>query len=583
MQRASRSRHAVANRARCLSAPASTGFKRFPVLRTQDTGQDLVRNPLFNKGTAFMMSERDRLGIRGLLPPKVLSMDAQLDNEMANIRKLTDPLMKNLAMQDLQDRNETLFHRLLIDNIHELAPVVYTPTVGKVCQHFGDNFRRGRGMYFSSKDKGEMSAMTYNWAAKDIQIVVVTDGSRILGLGDLGANGMGIPIGKLALYCACGGIAPHRVLPVMLDLGTDNLDLLNHPHYLGVQHRRLQGSDYYELLDEFMAAIQTRWPKALIQFEDFSSDKASPILDTYRHDYLCFNDDVQGTGAAVLAGILGSLRQRGKGAAGLLEERVIMCGAGSAGMGILKQLLDAMQVHGISRDEAAKALYLVDYTGCVGSSTERDELTRQQVAASKGALDGAKLPALIEAVRPTMIIGCTGKGGLFTEEVVSKMAAASDRPAIFALSNPTANSECTAEEAYVWSKGRAIYASGSPMAEVILDGKKLIPSQCNNMYIFPGVGLGASLAGSKRVTDRMFIKAAEAVADSISDAELAEGRVFPQLTTIREVSKAVAIAVYQSAIDEDVATIYPKERETIVENVNRRFYDPSYVTLARGE
>lgn len=505
----------LAGRGRALAAAA---FKRFPVLRSQDTGQDLVRNPLFNKGTAFKMSERDRLGIRGLLPPKTLSMDAQLDNEMANIRKLTDPLMKNLAMQDLQDRNETLFHRLLIDNIHELAPVVYTPTVGKVCQHFGDNFRRGRGMYFSSKDKGEMSAMTYNWAAKDIQIVVVTDGSRILGLGDLGANGMGIPIGKLALYCACGGIAPHRVLPVTLDLGTDNLDLLNHPHYLGVQHRRLQGDDYYELLDEFMAAIQTRWPKALIQFEDFSSDKASAILDMYRHDYLCFNDDVQGTGAAVLAGILGSLKQKGKPAAGLLDERIVMCGAGSAGMGILKQLLDAMEVHGASRERAASALYLADYTGCVGAARPDDEPTKQQVAAGKAALDGLPLPALIDAVKPTMIIGCTGKGGLFTEEVVSKLAAGCARPAIFALSNPTANSECTAEEAYLWTGGRAIYASGSPMAEVVLDGKRLIPSQCNNMYIFPGVGLGASLAGSKRVTDRMFIKAAEAVAEAIQPA-----------------------------------------------------------------
>jgi malate dehydrogenase (oxaloacetate-decarboxylating)(NADP+) len=585
MQRCRATRPVVAA-ARLLSADAS---KRYPVLRTGDTGQSLVRNPLFNKGTAFKMSERDRLGIRGLLPPKVLSMDAQLENELMNLRKLTDPLMKNLAMQDLQDRNETLYHRLLIDNIMELAPIVYTPTVGKVCQHFGDNFRRGRGMYFSSKDKGEMSAMTFNWAAKDIQIVVVTDGSRILGLGDLGANGMGIPIGKLALYCACGGIAPHRVLPVMLDLGTDNLDLLNHPHYLGVQHKRLQGAEYYELLDEFMAAIAQRWPKALIQFEDFSSDKASQILGMYRNDYLCFNDDVQGTGAAVLAGILGSLRQRGKGAAGLKEERIVMCGAGSAGMGILKQLLDALEVHGISREQAAEALYLCDYSGCVGKYTPAapdkvendDDATKRLVAHSKGALDGLPLHQLIKAVKPTLLIGCTGKGGLFTEEVVSAMAAGCERPAIFALSNPTANSECTAEEAYVWTKGKAIYASGSPMAEVMLDGKRLIPSQCNNMYIFPGVGLGASLAGAKRVTDRMFIKAAEAVADSLQPADIAEGRVFPQLQTIREVSKAVALAVYQSAIDEEVATIYPKERETIVENVNRRFYDPTYVPLAR--
>lgn len=603
-------------------APVS---RRYPVLRINEYGHDLVRDPLFNKGTAFKMSERDRLGIRGLLPPKVLTMEAQLDKELANIRKLNDPLMKNLAMQDLQDRNETLFHRLLVDNINELAPIVYTPTVGKVCQHFGDNFRRGRGMYFSSKDKGEMSAMINNWHAKDIQIVVVTDGSRILGLGDLGANGMGIPIGKLALYCACGGIAPHRVLPVTLDFGTDNLDLLNHPHYLGVQHRRLQGADYAELLQEFMDAIQQRYPKALIQFEDFSSDKAADILEMYRHDYLCFNDDVQGTGAAVLAGILGALRLQGLQPADLAKQRVLMCGAGSAGLGIIKQLLDAYEVQGVPREEAAKSLFLVDYTGVVGKGGSGDPV-RDAVADGKDSLDGLQLSAAIDAVKPHLIIGCTGKGGLFTEEIVRKMGAAHERPAIFALSNPTANAECTAEEAYTWTDGRAIFAAGSPMDDVTLKGKRLVPSQCNNMYIFPGVGLGASISGSKRVSDAMFVKAAEAVADCLTEAvrankrareksarersartarvrrrpcertgpplrarrprprvqDLAEGRVFPQLPGIRDVSMAVATAVYQTALDEQIATIYPKERETVVEYVARRFYDPTYVPLVRA-
>lgn len=417
-----------------------------------------------------------------------------------------------------------------------------------------------------------------------------------------------IPIGKLALYCACGGIAPHRVLPVTLDLGTDNLDLLNHPTYLGVQHRRLQGEEYFELLQEFMDAIQQRWPKALIQFEDFSSDKAATILDMYRNDYLCFNDDVQGTGAAVLAGILGTLRQRGLGPEALLDERIVMCGAGSAGMGILKQLLDAMEDHGVARHLAAQRLYLADYTGCVGKPS--GDPLKDLIAAGKEAEDGLALPELISKVKPTMIIGCTGKGGLFTEDVIKRLCAGTDRPSVFALSNPTANSECTAEEAYVWSEGKVVFASGSPMAPVELNGKTFYPSQCNNMYIFPGVGLGASLAGSKMVSDRMFVKAAEAVAAVLTKEvrgapapaqppkaprltcqawlanptqELAKGQVFPQLQRIRDVSTAVAIAVYQSAIDEELATIYPKERETIAENVRRRFYNPVYVPLARTE
>ena len=329
-----------------------------PALRVTPTGKNLLSTPTFNKGGAFGLGERDRLGLRGLLPPRRLTMKQQIERTEAQLAKEDSMIRKNLYLRDLLDTNETLFHRVLLDNIKELAPAVYTPTVGQACVEFGEMFRRPRGMYFNSHDLGDMSAMMYNWKAKDVHVACVTDGSRILGLGDLGANGMGIPIGKLALYCAAGGIAPHRVLPIMFDAGTNNEELLNSDTYLGLQHERLEGDEYYEMLDEFMAAVYNRYPNVFLQFEDFSSDKAMDILNRYRDDYLCFNDDVQGTGAVSVAGLMSALRLQGKPVDALKDQRILIAGAGSAGIGVATALADAMVLQGLSREDVRMSLFL---------------------------------------------------------------------------------------------------------------------------------------------------------------------------------------------------------------------------------
>jgi malate dehydrogenase (oxaloacetate-decarboxylating)(NADP+) len=326
-------------------------------------GADILHSPLFNKGTAFKSGERDRLRFRGLLPHRVMNIHKQKERFLMSLRDQDSNIRKNIMLEDLHDRNETLYHRILVDHIEEMAPLIYTPTVGQACQELSARFRRPRGMYFTEEDRGHMAAMVYNWPQKDVQVIVVTDGSRILGLGDLGANGMGIPVGKLSLYCAAGGIAPHRVLPVVLDVGTDNEELLNDDLYLGVQKRRLRGPEYYQLVDEFMSAVRYRWPKVLVQFEDFDSSVAQRLLDKYRHTHLCFNDDIQGTGATTLAGLLGALRAKGEDVNSLGDQRILIAGAGSAGIGIGQVLYQAMLEQGYSEQQARDAFFVVDQNG----------------------------------------------------------------------------------------------------------------------------------------------------------------------------------------------------------------------------
>mmetsp|Transcript_9077 Transcript_9077/g.27150 ORF Transcript_9077/g.27150 Transcript_9077/m.27150 type:complete len:395 (+) Transcript_9077:193-1377(+) len=335
----------------------------FPPIKVPVRGADILTNPLFNKGTAFKSGERDRLRLRGLLPPRMTNIHNQKERILAAIRAEESDIRKHILLEDLHDRNETLYHQLIIDHIEEMAPLIYTPTVGQACKEFGARYRRPRGMYFTEEDRGHMAAMVHNWPHDDVHVVVVTDGSRILGLGDLGANGMGIPIGKLSLYCAAGGIAPHRVMPVVLDVGTDNEELLNHPFYLGVQKPRITGDKYFHLVDEFMRAVRFRWPNVLVQFEDFSSDKAQTLLNMYRREHLCFNDDIQGTGATTLAGILGALRAKGESVNSLGKQRIVIAGAGSAGIGVGQVLMDAMIEQGYTEEAAKKAFFVVDQDG----------------------------------------------------------------------------------------------------------------------------------------------------------------------------------------------------------------------------
>lgn len=462
----------------------------------------------------------------------------------------------------------------------EMAPIIYTPTVGQACNEFAMRYRRPRGMYFCEEDRGHMAAMTYNWPQNDVRVIVVTDGSRILGLGDLGANGMGIPIGKLSLYCAAGGIAPHRVMPVVLDVGTDNEALLKDKFYLGVQKPRLHGAKYYHLVDEFVQAVRHRWPDVLIQFEDFSSDKAQKILNKYRDEILCFNDDIQGTGATTLAGVLGGLRAKGEKPTSLGDQRILIAGAGSAGVGVGQVLLQAMMEQGHSEEEAKKCFFVADEKGLLG--TDRlSELSPEQALFARDTDGGLSLNEIVNKYKPTMLLGMTAVGGLFNEKLIRDMATHCERPIIFPLSNPTSKAEVSAKHAYEWSDGRCIFASGSPFDSVELDdGRKFFPTQCNNMFVFPGLGLGATLSGAKTVSDRMLYVAAEALANYVTEDELAEGKVFPKLDTIRDVSKKVAIAVIQEAVRTGQASkLTKKDLDCLDTFVSNKMYDPVYVPL----
>lgn len=542
-------------------------------------GSDILFTPLFNKGTAFKRGERDRLRFRGLLPHKVMNISLQKERFLLALRAEGSNIRKNLMLEDLHDRNETLYHRVLVDHIEEMAPYIYTPTVGQACMEFAARFRRPRGMYFTREDRGHMAAMVYNWPNQDVHVICVTDGSRILGLGDLGANGMGIPIGKLSLYCAAGGIAPHRVLPVVFDAGTDNPELLEDPFYLGIPESRLKGAAYYRMMDEFMEAVRFRWPNAMVQFEDFSSDVAQTLLDRYRDDHLCFNDDIQGTGATALAGILSALRAKHQPVTALGDQRVVIVGAGSAGIGIAQVLKQAMLEQGRTEEEASDTFFILDQEGLIG--TQRPDLNDEQQVFARPTGDRKSLVQVIEENKPTILLGVTAVGGLFTEKIVRAFHEnCPERPILFPLSNPTTKAECTAEQAYEWTNGECIFASGSPFDPVAWGNTTLYPSQCNNMYVFPGLGLGATVSGAKKVSDRMLYIAAEALANYVSDEDMATGRLFPKLPQIRQVSHAIAVAICREAIRDGLATkVSEADLDNLEAIVHRKMYYPEYVPL----
>jgi len=554
-------------------------------IRVTADGKGVLNNSTFNKGEAFTLGERDRFHIRGLLPPRKLTMKEQVQRIEVQLSKEKTMIRKNRYMRDLLDNNETLFHRVLVDNIKELAPVIYTPTVGEACIEFGEAFRRPRGMYFNFHDQGDMAAMMYNWDSKDVQVIVVTDGSRILGLGDLGANGMGIPIGKLALYTSVGGVAPHRVLPIMFDAGTDNERLLNDPFYLGLKHRRLQGDCYYRMMDEFVQAVFNRYPKVLLQFEDFSSDKAMDILNRYRHKYCVFNDDIQGTGAVAVAGILGALRVQQKPPEDLKNQRYLIAGAGSAGIGVAKALVDTMVLEGMSREDAYNKFWICDINGVLRSSNELNEAQKpfgkSDETAGLSPLECARM------VKPTVLLGLSACRGAFSEDLIREISKYCERPVIYPLSNPISVAECTNKEAIQWSEGRAIFASGSPFQPIEYNGKTYVPSQCNNMYIFPGLGFGAAVSQSKIVSDKMIHAASIAVAEMVTEEESQNGMVFPELNRIREVSQHVALKVALCSVKEGYArneTLKSiSDEEEFKGYLLSKTYDPVYVPLVRKE
>ena len=506
------------------------------------TGTALLNDARHNKSTAFTKEERERFGLRGLLPAAVCGQDTQLTRMLENLRRKEHDIEKYIALRALEGRNERLFYRALIEHTTELLPLVYTPTVGQACREFAHIFRQSRGLYITPEDRGFVRQLLDNWPERDVRVIVVTDGERILGLGDLGANGMGIPIGKLSLYTAFAGIDPSQCLPVQLDVGTNNRELREDPLYLGWNHERVQGDAYDALVEEFVDAVQDAYPNALIQFEDFLTPNAYRLLRRYRDEVLCFNDDIQGTAAVSLAGVYASTRVNG---ARFEDLRVMFLGAGSAATGIGDLMTRALVDAGLSNEEALRHLWFVDVNGLIVES--RDDLMAHNLPYAH-AHERMDFVEAIRAIRPHVLIGATGQPGTFTREVVTTMAEINARPVIFALSNPTSRAECTAEQAYRWSEGRALFASGSPFGAVELDdGRTMHPAQGNNAYVFPGIGLGAIGSGARRVTDEMFLAAARALADEVSEDDLAKGALYPPLSRIRELSLSVATSVADAA------------------------------------
>ncbi|MEE8339636.1 MAG: NAD-dependent malic enzyme [Xanthomonadales bacterium] len=532
-------------------------------------GVEILHDPVRNKGTAFTDAERDALNLRGLLPPRVHSPAEQELRVLGNIRDKPTDLERYLYLVALQDRNETLFYRVIMHNLEEMMPLIYTPTVGKACQEFQHIFRQSRGFYISIHDRGHIREILQNWPHKEARIIVVTDGERILGLGDLGAQGMGIPIGKLSLYTACAGIHPTQCLPIMLDVGTNNLSLLNDPLYNGLEQRRVRGEAYDELFEEFIVAAQEVFPGILIQLEDFGNMNAFRLLEQYRGRACLFDDDIQGTGAVAVSGIIGALRITG---GKLSEQRLLFLGAGEAGIGIADTFVAALAEEGIPTAQAREQCWFVDSQGLLVADRETIAPHKQRYAREQPPI--ASFLEAVKTLKPTAILGLSGQPGTFTQEVIEAMAEINERPIIFALSNPTSKAECTAEQAYGWTDGRAIFASGSPFDPVQLGNRTFVPGQGNNAYIFPGVGLGIIVSRSREVTNEMFLAAAHSLASQVTDSDLERGCVYPPLSRIRKVSALIALEVAKIAWSEGLAE--REEPEDILADIREHMYLPVY-------
>ncbi|KAA0200532.1 NADP-dependent malic enzyme mitochondrial [Fasciolopsis buskii] len=540
-------------------------------------GIDVMRDPSTNKGTAFTLRERQLLGIHGLLPPAVLTMEQQIEKMMSNLVKLSGDLERYSFLTGLQDRNERLFYKLIIENVEYCMPLIYTPTVGMACQLYGAVFRRPRGLYITVHDRHHIMSMLQNWPEDDVRAIVVTDGERILGLGDLGAYGMGIPIGKLSLYTALAGVHPKHCLPILLDVGTNNEALLNEPIYTGIRHRRIQDERYDELIENFMRAVVKKYGRdCLVQFEDFGNRNAFRLWHRYRNDYCTFNDDIQGTAAVTVAGLLAADRLTGR----KLEDNVFLfVGAGEAATGIAELLKTSLECTGLSEEEALKRIYMFDKDGLLvanrpeGSVTEHNQIFAHNVEPMRDLVE------IVKKYKVTAIIGASGVHGLFTHSVLEQVGKNCERPIIFALSNPTSKSECTAEEAYTVTEGRCVFASGSPFGPVTIDvggvKKTFQPGQCNNSYIFPGIGLAITACRIRPVKSQLFVYAAQCLAEQVSETDLQAGRVFPPLKAIRQVSLKIAERVVEHAYEANLCKLQPKPKD-LTWHLVHNMYNPDY-------
>ena len=540
----------------------------------QPRGVAVLRNPWLNRGSVFTEEERDRLGLRGLLPPRVSTFADQVSRLKEVIDSEAAPINKYLTLESVHASDEALYFQLVMENVEEYMPLIYTPTVGEACQKFSHIFRYARGLYISSEDRGRVRELVANVPNHDVDIIVVTDGQRILGLGDLGVNGMGIPVGKLALYTACAGVNPQRALPVTLDVGTNNEEFLKDPLYMGLRQHRVTGPEYMALVEEFITAVRERWPNVLIQFEDFQNTNAFALLDAWRDRVTCFNDDIQGTAAVVVTGLytaVRALKQK------LSDQRILFLGAGAAATGIAHLIADAMAEDGIDRNEALKRIALFDSKGLV-SSTRGDKLAPNKVPFAQAYENTTDFAQAIRQLKPTCIIGVSAQGGAFTEDVVKAMCEVNARPMIFALSNPTSKAECTAKQAYTWSEGKCLFACGSPFAPVAVGNKTFVPRQGNNSYVFPGIGFGCIFVRAKTIPNQIFLTAAKTLANLVGESDLANGSLYPPLSQVRELSAHIAVAVADYCFKNGLAQVErPADLDKAVREAMWQPTDPKFV------
>ncbi len=546
-------------------------------------GPVLLEFPLLNKGSAFTLEERDNFNLHGLLPEAVETIEEQAERAWRQYQDFTGDIDKHIYLRNIQDTNETLFYCLLDSHLSEMLPIIYTPTVGEACEHFSDIYRRARGLFISYGNRDKIDDMLQNATKQNVKVIVVTDGERILGLGDQGIGGMGIPIGKLSLYTACGGISPAYTLPVVLDAGTNNPQRLNDPLYMGWRHPRITGEEYQEFVEMFIQAVKRRWPEVLLQFEDFAQKNATPLLNRYRDELCCFNDDIQGTAAVTLGCLLAASHAAGS---RLRDQTVVFLGAGSAGCGIAEQIVAEMRTEGLSEDEARSRVLMVDRFGLL-----TDKLANlldfqaplvqhsDQIAHWQLSSDSISLLDVVRNAKPTVLVGVSGQPGLFSEEIIREMHSHCPRPIVMPLSNPTSRVEATPEDVIRWTDGAALVATGSPFAPVQHKDKVYPIAQCNNAYIFPGIGLGVLASGAKRVTESMLIAASRALAECSPLVNGADGALLPDINDIQGVSKVIAMEVGKAAQIAGVAIVTPEDVLSVA--IEHNFWHPGYRSYRR--
>nr|WP_113867409.1 NAD-dependent malic enzyme [Brenneria salicis]NMN91988.1 NAD-dependent malic enzyme [Brenneria salicis ATCC 15712 = DSM 30166]RBP61295.1 NAD-dependent malic enzyme [Brenneria salicis ATCC 15712 = DSM 30166]RLM30298.1 NAD-dependent malic enzyme [Brenneria salicis ATCC 15712 = DSM 30166] len=546
-------------------------------------GPILLEFPLLNKNSAFTEEERADFNLHGLLPEAVETIEEQAERAWRQYQEFKNDIEKHVYLRNIQDTNETLFYRLLDAHLSEMMPIIYTPTVGEACEHFSDIYRRARGLFISYPNRAHIDDMLQNATKQNVKVIVVTDGERILGLGDQGIGGMGIPIGKLSLYTACGGISPAYTLPVVLDVGTNNPQRLNDPLYMGWRHPRITDDDYYEFVDEFIQAVKRRWPDVLLQFEDFAQKNATPLLNRYRDEICSFNDDIQGTAAVALGSLIAASRAAGS---QLRDQTVVFLGAGSAGCGIAEQIIAQMKSEGLSADEARARVFMVDRFGLLTDKLPnlldfQSKLVQKSERLAKWDVtsDAISLLEVVSNAKPTILIGVSGQPGLFTEEIIREMHRHCARPIVMPLSNPTSRVEARPEDIIRWTDGAALVATGSPFSPVIYQDKVYPIPQCNNSFIFPGIGLGVLASGAKRITDGMLMAASRALADCSPMATNGDGALLPDIADIQEVSKRIALEVGKAAQLQGVAVV--TSGDALADAIAHNFWQPQYRNYKR--